>query len=240
MVAYLFLGIALLVGFLLLARWYVQTEPKQILKVLRWTALVVGVAFVVFIFVSGRWNWLPAAAFAALPWINRLNWLRTMAKNARGPSRGQTSAIRTAFLNMELSHDTGTMTGQVVQGTYAGRPLASLQEPELFALLAECAADPQSAAVLESYLDRSLDADWRDRAGAAGASAGAGGGAGPTAAGPMSADEAREILGLDRGASEDDIENAYRRLMKQLHPDHGGSDWLAAKLNQAREVLLRG
>lgn len=59
-----------------------------------------------------------------------------------------------------------------------------------------------------------------------------------TATGPMSRAEALEVLGLRAGCSPADIKAAYLRLMRTAHPDHGGSDWLAARVNQARDVLL--
>ncbi len=71
-----------------------------------------------------------------------------------------------------------------------------------------------------------------------------GGGPGPGPGGPrtrsgiMSREEAYEVLGLHPGASEKDIRDAHRRLMRGAHPDAGGSDWLAARINQARDILL--
>lgn len=62
----------------------------------------------------------------------------------------------------------------------------------------------------------------------------------PRAGGPMTSEEAYNVLGLRPGASEEDIQAAYRRLMRAAHPDRGGSDWLAARVNQARDVLLGG
>jgi curved DNA-binding protein CbpA len=50
---------------------------------------------------------------------------------------------------------------------------------------------------------------------------------------------ALDILGLERGADEPAIRAAHRRLMSRVHPDHGGSDWLAARINQARDFLLK-
>jgi DnaJ family protein C protein 19 len=58
------------------------------------------------------------------------------------------------------------------------------------------------------------------------------------APGSMTRAEALEILGLKAGASETDIRAAYHRLMRAAHPDAGGSDWLAARINQARDALL--
>jgi curved DNA-binding protein CbpA len=55
----------------------------------------------------------------------------------------------------------------------------------------------------------------------------------------MNRDEALAVLGLKNGATADTIRAAHRRLMKELHPDRGGSDYLAAKVNQAKDVLLQ-
>ena len=55
---------------------------------------------------------------------------------------------------------------------------------------------------------------------------------------PMSVAEARDVLGVDATASREEIEAAYRDLIVKNHPDHGGTDWIAAQLNQARDILL--
>ena len=233
MVPALIFGLALLFGLLLLGRWFVQAEPKTLVKFIRGFAIVMGVLFVIFIAVSGRWAWLPGLAFAALPWLHRFRTVRTFAKNARGPSAGQSSEVNTGFLRMMLDHDTGEMDGEVLAGRFAGNLLSDLSLGELLALAQECAADAQSLAVLETYLDRTQP-DWRDAAGA-----GPGNGAGARATGDMTSEEAYEILGVEPGASDEEIEGAYRRLMQKMHPDHGGSDYLAAKINQAKDFLLR-
>ena len=112
--------------------------------------------------------------------------------------------------------------------------LEDLELGDLIALWAECRGeDAQSAAVLEAYLDRTQGEAWREAA--------AQGGAGPRApagAGAMSQDEACDILGLEPGAGRAAIHEAHRRLMQKVHPDHGGSNYLAAKINQAKALLL--
>ena len=233
MVPLVILGVALLIGGFLVLRWYVQADPKQLARFVRWFALGLGVVFVVFIFISGRWAWLPGAAVAALPWISRFRALSAIARNMRGPSPGQTSQVETEFLRMSLNHDTNEMDGEVLVGTFRGRLLSSMSGDELIELWRECRTDEQSQAVMESYLDRVHGAEWRDTA------AGDTGEPGTRARGaPMSKEEACEILGVGLGATEDEVEQAYRRLMLKMHPDQGGSDYLAAKINQAKEVLL--
>ncbi len=236
---WLIFAIAVVLGLYLVARWWAQAEPRQILKALRWTGAAVGLVLLVFIVISGRWSWLPAALVLGFPWLLRLGALNTMRKNARGPRSGQSSEISTRFLRMELDHDSGEMTGEVRAGQFAGRGLLELNLGELIELWRECAAeDEQSRLVLENFLDRG-HTEWRSVAGVGPREETSGARSdSPWANTGMSADEACEILGVPASASPEDIENAYRRVMKSAHPDHGGSDWMAAKVNQAKDVLL--
>ena len=127
---------------------------------------------------------------------------------------------------MRLDHATGRMSGRVLRGGHAGRELAELNLAELLDLLAECrATDAESVPLLEAWLDLAQP-DWREAAPAA------------AAGGPMSRAEALAVLGLTEGAGPEAIRAAHRRLMLSAHPDHGGSDWLAARINQARDLLL--
>ncbi len=135
------------------------------------------------------------------------------------------SEVTTRFLRMSLDHASGVMTGSVQTGGFAGRLLADLADPELLTLWRECQVDPESVAVLEAYLDRQGDPDWRTRFRQAETA---------DSAGAASRDKT-----MSRAASRKEIQTAYRRLMQRLHPDHGGSADLAARLNQARRILLR-
>jgi len=140
---------------------------------------------------------------------------------------------------MELDHDSGEMSGQVIAGSFEGKRLDEMSVGDLIALWRECAAhDEQSRVVLETYLDRN-HGEWRSIAGVEPREeTGQGRGDSPWTKSGMSTEEACEILGVATDASPEDIERAYRRVMKSAHPDHGGSDWMAAKVNQAKDVLL--
>ncbi len=233
MLPYFLLGLALLVGALLAIRWFVSAEPARVVKALRWSLVVVAVVGGVFLIFAGRHVLLLFLLPALLPFLMRSRALWRRAKAAAGPSPGRTSEVITRFLRMVLDHDSGDMSGEILEGAFAGRQLTQMDEAELIALWRECrAADGQSAAVLEAYLDRALGEAWREAAGAGPGGETAGGHEG------MNREDAYEILGLEPGASDSDIREAHRRLMQKVHPDHGGSNYLAAKINRAKELLL--
>lgn len=170
------------------------------------------------LFGLGLLGWVPAGQ------VDLLGWLR-----GRG---GQASRLRTACLEVEFNRANGQMTGRVIAGPFAGRDLDSLALGELTAL--RPAFDRDSAALLEAYLDRRFPG-WRDHAQADDAARG-----GRSAArGKMTEQEAYEILGLKAGASVAEISRAHRALMKKLHPDQGGSTYLAARVNEAKDFLVR-
>jgi hypothetical protein len=159
-----------------------------------------------------------------------LQWAQRWRTNKRfggpAPQTGAANSVETAFLNMTLDHDSGRMMGSVKAGQFAGRDLAALNLPELLLLLEECQiADIDSVALLEAWLDRAHP-DWRSEPAAEPRSA------------AITREEALDILGLKEGADEDAIRAAHRRLMKTAHPDQGGSAWLAARINAARDFLL--
>lgn len=157
------------------------------------------------------------------------------AGRSSGPASADVSTIRTAWLRMELRHDSGTMNGEVLEGQFRGRQLSDMTLQQLLALAGECREDSDSIQILQAYLDREHP-DWREQADSEQQASGSRG-AGSSAA--MTEAEALAILGLASGASEDEIVRAHRRLMQKMHPDRGGSDYLAQRINQARDFLLR-
>ncbi|QQS55310.1 MAG: DnaJ domain-containing protein [Candidatus Competibacteraceae bacterium] len=164
-----------------------------------------------------------------------VRWLKLPSPASAGQSTGpDQSAVTTRFLVMTLDHASGVMSGSVRAGRFVGRSLQDLILPELLELWRECQSDPQSAAVLEAYLDRHVDAGWREQA-----DIGRKGWTQATKNDHMDQAEAYRILDLQPGASHDAIQAAYRRLIQRVHPDQGGSSYLAARINQARDLLLR-
>jgi hypothetical protein len=240
--------VAVVVGLFLLVRWFVRTPPQQVRFWLKKLALWGGIGTLVALAATGRLPWLFAVISAAIPALMRVvNLLRLVpmlrqlaaslglrsAPAAGGAAGGgQSSSIRTRFVEMSLDHHSGAMDGLVLEGAYQGRHLGELGLEPLLELLARWRAeDAQSAAVLEAYLDRTQGDVWRAKVGAGQASV-----AEPS--GPMSREEAAAVLGVAPAAGEEEIRAAHRRLMQKLHPDRGGSNYLAAKINQAKDLLL--
>ena len=233
-------GFAVLGGFLLLVYLFANADPARLARNLKWSGIAIaGVAVLALVLLP------PAREFAALLFplamsMPLLSRIRSFIDRHRAPAGGQTSTVTTAFLRMSLDHDTGSMSGTVLRGQFAGLRVEELGVGDLLALLRECRAeDEEGTRLLEAYLDR-LHPDWRDElAGGRGSDAGAKGGGRRPTSGDVSVEEAYAILGVKPGATANEIKEAHRRLMVKLHPDHGGSDYLATKINRARDVLLR-
>jgi hypothetical protein len=159
-----------------------------------------------------------------------------------GPGNGarrSTSRIRTLYLKMVLDHDAGLFDGEVIKGTYRGMVLSTMTLEELRLLQVEVSSDPNSVHTLNAYLDHAhAHAGARREETAGGGETGNGQGSHRQANGAMSEEEALNLLGLSRGASVDEIKASHRRLIKQVHPDHGGTDYLAHKINEAKNLLL--
>ncbi|HEX4411620.1 MAG TPA: DnaJ domain-containing protein [Xanthobacteraceae bacterium] len=228
------LGAVILVLGLWAVNSFSKADPKQAARLLRALGGVATLLFAAFLLFRGEISVaVPVGVFGLglLGWVS----LWPAAFGARTQrSGGKVSRVRTSLLEMELEHDTGAMRGQVLSGHFAGVSLEALDRATLLSLFAE--ADDDSRQLLTTYLDR-REPGWRENAqGNAGAGSGAGG---PSRGGKMTEEEAYQILGIQPGASADEISRAHRSLMKKLHPDQGGTTYLAARVNEAKDVLLR-
>ena len=210
---------------------YSKADPKYLAKVLRPAGGILAVGAAAFLGFRGH---LEVAIPLGLTGLGMLGWgpfASTGWFQRTQKTAGQVSRVRAPFLEMELDHDSGTMRGTVLAGRLQGASLDDLDLATLLGLLAEFDAD--SRALLAAYLDR-REPGWSEHA-----QTDAAAGRRASSSGKMSEQEAYQILGLETGASADEISRAHRTLMKKLHPDQGGSTYLAARINEAKEILLR-
>jgi DnaJ domain len=227
---YFLFGLAALVIFLFVARAYTMANPQVLTRQLRigaGVAVLAGAGVLVFRGAIGS-----AMSLAALgSWLLWGAGSGPWGGGSTAKSPGKTSRVTTDHLEVELDHDSGQIHGRVLKGFFAGRAMESLAPAEMAHLWQDCRfADPPSAQILEAYLDRAHPTWREDMARADSGHAGVDG--------TMSRAQALDILGLAEGASDEEIRRAHRDLMMRMHPDRGGSTFLAAKINEAKDVLL--
>jgi hypothetical protein len=218
---------------LLLMLWgfgvFTKADPKGLALGARRAGGVAALAGAAVLLFRGNLTFalpLGLTGFGLLGWGP---WQGVLRRTQR--SAGQVSRVRSAFLEMELDHDTGAMHGRFVAGPRSGTSLDVLDVKTVIATLAD--VDEESRNLLAAYLDR-RDASWREHT-----DDGANARNVRRPSGKMTEEEAYQILGVAPGASADEIGRAHRSLMKKLHPDQGGSTYLAARVNEAKDVLLR-
>jgi len=209
---------------------FARVDPRVAAQVMRTSGGIAALAGAAFLGARGQVGLALPLGFAGLSLLGWLPGMATLSKRMN-KSSGQVSQVRSAFVEMELDHDTGAMRGRILKGRMEGVTLDALDVPALMSLLPEI--DEESRALLMAYLDR-RDPAWREHA-----DAGAAAGPGHVNSGKMTEEEAYQILGVQPGASAADIGRAHRALMKKLHPDQGGSTYLAARVNQAKDILLK-
>ncbi len=227
----LFFGIVVLV----LALWALnvisKVDPRLGARVVKAAGGILSLGLAAFLFVRGELAVaLPLGAFG----LGLLGWMpfgpAGFSKRVNKTSGGA-SHVRSAYIEMELDHDSGAMRGRVLAGSHKGMTLDRLEVKTLVGLMGEI--DDESRALLMAYLDR-REPRWREYA-----QGDAAAGRAAASSGKMTEQEAYQILGLEPGASADAVAGAHRSLMKKFHPDQGGTTYLAARINEAKEILLR-
>jgi hypothetical protein len=227
--------VVLAVGALGIA-WLLRANPSALARGMRMVLLVLGAVAAGAMLIFGI-RFLPSL----LPELLGLAGLvitgliaRALRNRPSGgfssPGTGRRTEVRTAFLQAWIDHGTGDVGGTVLTGRFAGRTLDRLSDGELLDLHEECRNDADSLRVMEAYLDRRLNVDWR--------TARQRPPRGPRS--DMTREEALAVLGLAEGASEEEIKAAHRRLIRRTHPDAGGTADLAARINRAKDVLVGG
>jgi hypothetical protein len=243
------LALLALIGAVLLRRWLIQTPRSVVMQYLRRTSIALAIGIFLFLIAAGRLPWMVALLGGLAAGISRLlpllrfvplfqrlrAYYRSNAGFSTGPgsSTPSRSTVESRFVRMTLDHGTGEIIGEIMEGTYTGKSMQALDLHDLAQLLLECqAADEESAALVRAYLERVYGEDWQAQVNAKAQHHSAADNGG------MTREEAYQILGLAAGVSEQEIIAAHRRLMQKVHPDHGGSDYLAATINQAKDLLL--
>ena len=226
------LGVIVLILLLFAAYSFSKADPKQAARVLRYIGAGAALLFAVFLLVRGQIGPAVSIGLIGLGLLGFIPLWRASFGGRTQKTPGQVSRVRTAFLEMELDHDSGALRGQVLAGRHQGAALDDLDVPTLIALLREI--DEDSLRLLAAYLDR-RQPRWREHAPDDAASANR-----ASRGGKMTEEEAYQILGIQPGATAQEIARAHRSLIKKLHPDQGGSTYLAARINEAKDVLIRG
>ncbi len=231
----LFIGLLALILVVWLLKSFARSDPRYLIKAGKTAGGVVALAGAAFLGVRGQVFLAVPLGVTGLSLLGLQEWLPAWIRPYSWPfgqkSSGQVSRVRSNFVEMTLDHDTGAMSGTIVAGRLKGTSLDTLERSMLTGLLGEF--DEESRNLLAAYLDR-RHPRWREDV-----DDGATAGRGATRSGKMSEEEAYQILGLQPGACADEIGRAHRSLMMKLHPDQGGSTYLAARVNEAKDVLLR-
>ena len=228
----LLLGIATLILLLWLLNSFTKADPRLVLRSARIGGGIAALLGALALALVGRESIAVPLGVGGLALLGLWPLSRTFVGRAQ-KSHGQVSRVRSAFLEMELDHDSGAMRGRILAGKHEGVTLDALDVATLVGLLPDI--DQESHALLAAYLDRRVPG-WREHAQANTAT---GQGSAPHTTGPMTQEEAYQVLGLQPGANDAEISRAHRTLMKKLHPDQGGSTYLAARVNEAKDILLR-
>jgi hypothetical protein len=229
----LFFGLAVLALVLVAMNAFTHVNPRTLAPIVKTVGGVGALGGAAFLAARGQFGLAVPLGFAGL---GLLGWIPfgPAGFGARiRKSPGQVSRVRSAFVEMELDHDTGAMAGRILAGKHEGVTLDALDIGTLVGVLGEI--DDESRALMVAYLDR-RDPGWREYAqgDAAARESGA-----ARSSGKMTEEEAYQVLGVEPGASAEEIGRAHRTLMKKLHPDQGGSTYLAARVNEAKDTLLR-
>lgn len=236
MIARLILLIAFLMAVVTIIQ-LLKNTPKSQIKSMYWKiGLSTAAILLVLLAVTGRIHWIGAMIGAMLPFIRRAiplliryfpmiqHYQKTRTRPP--PSAGNCSQVQTSILNMTMDHDTDRLYGEVISGPYTGSQLDAMALEQLQQLLDYChQQEHDSVKLLVRYLNHRFGNQWQNTTP-------------PNHNGEIDPEAAYAILGLKNGASREEIIQAHRKMMQKMHPDRGGSDYLAAQINRAKDILL--
>lgn len=228
------IGGGVLVGLMVLYQLFRRANLRKVARSLRWIFGGLIGAATALLLLRGQVGIASVTGYLAFT-VLKFGRLGPWSFESDELGEDNQSSVRSRYIVMTLDHDSGTVEGRVIAGAFRGADLMELGEDDTRLLLREVASDPDSLALLETWLDKNRPG-WREYFGQADAPAGDSGRSSNNA----NADaEAYEILGLAPGATVAEIREAHRKLMMGVHPDQGGSTYLAARINAAKDRLLR-
>jgi len=234
--SYLLLGLLILASIVMMLRAYASTSSTSLTRAVRRTAIISAALGAVLLLLRVPLGFILVGVGAILPLT--LLWPAlwpVLSASSKQPA-GKTSRIDTKYLRMALDHETGALDGLVLAGKYRDKLLSKLTIDQLLEVRADCLAeDPEGLPLIEAYLDRIHGASWR---GATSSQHSSDNASSKRASTTMTREEALQVLGVTPSATEAEIRAAYHHLIQKLHPDHGGSDYLAAKVNEAKNILV--
>ncbi|MAZ98920.1 MAG: hypothetical protein CMM39_05745 [Rhodospirillaceae bacterium] len=226
-------------GLGLLLYFFISTPAARLKRIVFWSAGIVSVGIFIFLLyrLSGSflWSWVVFLIPLILRWRGLIQQIRRAAKTASGPAKGQVSSVNTEFLEMNLNHDTGEMSGLVKKGEKKGYRIETLNLNQLLELIEESKSDAASIQLLERFLDKYFDENWRETSQS---SSDRYENNNDYSSDSISRAQALKILGLVEPVTDEQIKEAHRRLILANHPDRGGSTFLATQINKAKDVLL--
>ncbi|MAR79354.1 MAG: hypothetical protein CMM18_03890 [Rhodospirillaceae bacterium] len=239
------LSLIFIISIFFIVRQLVNTEPKKVIQLMKWLLVlffVLGLIFFGLRFSSFfLWLILPILYFSLRTLLGIVisrfaaNYFNSKSNFINNPNNSSNSSnissIETEYIIMSLSQIDGNVSGVVKKGKFSGDKLEDLSLESLFELRKELKSDKESLDLLEAYLDRVASSDWRDQAENLSST--------ESYSTIMTIKEAYLMLGLDESATKDEIKEAHHKLMLKIHPDQGGSNFLASKINQAKELLLK-
>jgi len=232
---FLILGILILITIVLILKWFVSADSKSVLRVFKWFFIIFGSVLGLFFIFSGRLSWVFIGIPVLFPILMRIRAVMNLYKvfsrfnGSKGKSFSSgTSSVRTETLDMSLNQETGEMKGEINKGPFKGSTIESLSQEDLFNLVRYCSKnDREAAQVLEAYLNR-IDPGWQSRFE----------NTREDMPSTIDREQAFKVLGLNSESTNQEIKAAYHKLIASLHPDRGGSAYLAAKINEAKDILL--
>lgn len=237
----LFLLAILVAGYLIYKLYFQQLLAEGRAGKIKIGLIVVGLLFLIMA-VTGRTSALFGIIGAAMTQAMRIvpliiKFAPSLSKyfgvplSPEGLMSNAESRVKTKSLIMTLNHDTGKINGEILTGAFIGKRLSDLTNQELNQFYRDCQEhDPEAVRIIQAYIARERSS-WDGEAAQ-------GSDQSPIKSDSVTVREAYDILGLAQGATRQEVTDAHRHLMKQFHPDKGGSNYLAAKVNEAKKVLF--